>query len=352
MRELYPDVRCALNHRNAFELLVATILSAQTTDERVNMVTPALFAKYPTPADLAHADPADVEQLIMSTGFFRSKTKSIIGMAQAVEARYGGEVPTELDDLVTLPGVGRKTGNVVRSVWFGLPGLPVDTHVTRLSHRLKLTNETDPVKIELDLNGIVAPDERGKLSLRLIEHGRQVCDARRPALRRLRPRRHLPLRRQGRRPAREAQAQTRTRVRNRPDRSRLERPYRPSTTHAPNAVACAAGASRLERPYRPSNSTSKRARPSDSGPRGAAAPSRRRVRLDIVRQIRPWTENSGPFAAQPPLASPTRSCGAPSRRSRPSRSANPTVVDRECSRRGSRRRGRASGGRPRVRVRR
>jgi endonuclease-3 len=180
LRDLYPDVRCALDHRNAFELLVATILSALTTDERVNMVTPALFAMYPTAADLAHADPADVEQLIMSTGFFRSKTKNIIGMAQALEARYDGEVPTELDDFVTLPGVGRKTGNVVRSVWFGLPGLPVDTHVTRLSHRLKLTNETDPVKIELDLNGIVDPDERGKLSLRLIEHGRRVCDARRP----------------------------------------------------------------------------------------------------------------------------------------------------------------------------
>jgi endonuclease III len=180
LRDLYPDVRCALNHGNAFELLVATILSAQTTDERVNIVTPALFAKYPTPADLAHADPGDVETLITSTGFFRSKTKSIIGMAQAVDERFGGEVPSELDDLVTLPGVGRKTGNVVRSVWFDLPGLPVDTHVTRLSHRLKLTNETDAVKIELDLNGIVAPEERGRLSLRLIEHGRRVCDARRP----------------------------------------------------------------------------------------------------------------------------------------------------------------------------
>jgi endonuclease III len=180
LRALYPDVRCALNHENAFQLLVATILSAQTTDERVNMVTPALFAKYPAPADLAGADPAEVETLIMSTGFFRSKTKSIIGMAQALEDRYGSEVPTELDDLVTLPGVGRKTGNVIRSVWFGLPGLPVDTHVTRLAGRLRLTNETDAVKIELDLDGIVAPEERGALSLRLIEHGRQVCDARRP----------------------------------------------------------------------------------------------------------------------------------------------------------------------------
>ncbi len=180
LRDEYPDVRCALNHDDAYQLLVATILSAQTTDERVNIVTPELFAKYPTPADLAHAAPADVERLIQSTGFFRSKTKNIIGMAQALEERYGGEVPTELDDFVTLPGVGRKTGNVVRSVWFDLPGLPVDTHVTRLSSRLKLTNETDPVKIELDLNGIVAPEERGKFSLRLIEHGRKVCDAKRP----------------------------------------------------------------------------------------------------------------------------------------------------------------------------
>jgi endonuclease-3 len=176
----YPDVRTALDHQNAYQLLVATILSAQTTDERVNMVTPALFAKYPSAADLAVANPDDVEMLIQSTGFFRSKTKSITGMAQGVVERYGGEVPSDLDDLVTLPGVGRKTGNVVRSAWFNLPGLPVDTHVTRLTHRLKLTNETDAVKIELDLNAIVPPEERGPLSLRLIEHGRKVCDARRP----------------------------------------------------------------------------------------------------------------------------------------------------------------------------
>ena len=115
-----------------------------------------------------------------STGFFRSKTKNLIGMAQAVEERFGGEIPTELDDFVTLPGVGRKTGNVVRSVWYGLPGLPVDTHVTRLSHRLRLTDEDDPVKIETDLGGMVPPEEWGLLSLRLIEHGRQVCDARKP----------------------------------------------------------------------------------------------------------------------------------------------------------------------------
>jgi endonuclease-3 len=180
LRELYPDVTSALHHTNAYELLTATILSAQTTDERVNMVTPTLFAKYPRPADLASADPEEVESIIQSTGFFHSKAKNIMGMAQGVVARFDGEVPDALDDLVTLPGVGRKTGNVVRSVWFHEPGLPVDTHVTRLSARLKLTAETDPVKIEHDLGGIVEPTEWGNFSLRLIEHGRRVCDAKRP----------------------------------------------------------------------------------------------------------------------------------------------------------------------------
>ena len=176
----YPDAKCSLDHRNAFELLTATILSAQCTDERVNMVTPAVFAKYPTPADLAHADPGELEGLIESTGFFRSKAKNLIAMATTLEKNFAGEVPTELADLVTLGGVGRKTGNVIRSVWFHLPGLPVDTHVTRLSRLLKLTNETDAVKIEHDLGGIVPPEEWGDLSLRLIEHGRRVCIARRP----------------------------------------------------------------------------------------------------------------------------------------------------------------------------
>ena len=171
---------CALTHDSPFQLLVATIMSAQTTDEMVNSVTPALFARYPTPADLADADPEEVEEIIHSTGFFRQKTKSIIGMARAVEERFDGEVPTELSDLVTLPGVGRKTGNVVRSVAFGLPGLPVDTHVGRLSKRLKLTNETDPVKVELDLNGLIPAEERGAFSLRLILHGRRICIARKP----------------------------------------------------------------------------------------------------------------------------------------------------------------------------
>jgi endonuclease-3 len=167
-------------HDNPFQLLVATILSAQTTDERVNLVTPALFAAYPTPADLAAADPADVERLINPTGFFRAKTRSLLGMAAAVDERFGGEVPPRMEDLVTLPGVGRKTANVVRSVGFGLPGLPVDTHVGRLSRRLGLTAETDPVKVESDLNALVPAAERGKFSLRLILHGRRVCQSRRP----------------------------------------------------------------------------------------------------------------------------------------------------------------------------
>src|SRR5262245_10758078 len=176
----YPGAECALVHDDAFQLRTATILSAQTTDENVNKVTPELFARYPTPRDLAHADPEDVERIVHSTGFFRSKTKNLIGMARALDEDFGGEVPTELDDLVKLPGVGRKTGNVVRSVAFDLPGLPVDTHVGRLSRRLKLTTETDPVKAELDLDVLVPPEERGRFSLRMILHGRQVCFARNP----------------------------------------------------------------------------------------------------------------------------------------------------------------------------
>ena len=171
---------CALNHDNPFQLLVATILSAQTTDVRVNMVTPALFAAYPGPEELARADPDRLEDLIHSTGFFRSKARSLIGMAQALLERFDGQVPQALEDLVTLPGVGRKTGNVIRSVDFDLPGLPVDTHVTRVSRRLKLTEATDPVKIELELNAMVPPGERGTLSLRMILHGRQICTARSP----------------------------------------------------------------------------------------------------------------------------------------------------------------------------
>lgn len=179
----YPgsaEALCALEHDSPFQLLVATILSAQCTDEMVNKVTPSVFSRYQSPDDLAHADPAEVEELIHATGFFRQKTKSLIGMANALEARFDGEVPTALEDLVTLPGVGRKTGNVIRSVAFDLPGLPVDTHVGRLSKRLKLTNETDPVKVELELNGIVPTEARGAFSLRLILHGRRICVARKP----------------------------------------------------------------------------------------------------------------------------------------------------------------------------
>lgn len=180
LAETYPDALCELDHRNSFELLAATILSAQTTDARVNMVTPDLFARYPTAQDLAAADPADVEVIIKSTGFYANKTKSLLGMAAALVERFGGEVPTALEDLVTLPGVGRKTANVVRSVAFRLPGLPVDTHVGRLSRRLGLTLEDDPVKVELELNGYLPAAERGDFSLRLILHGRRVCAAKRP----------------------------------------------------------------------------------------------------------------------------------------------------------------------------
>jgi len=171
---------CALRHDNPFQLLVATILSAQTTDERVNQVTPALFTRYPTAADLAAANPDEVEELIKPTGFFRNKTRSLTTMAQALEERFGGQVPATIEELVTLPGVGRKTANVVLSVDFGVPGLPVDTHVGRLVRRLGLTAETDPVKVERELDTLVPPEEWGKLSLRLILHGRRVCVARRP----------------------------------------------------------------------------------------------------------------------------------------------------------------------------
>src|SRR5438067_8393318 len=153
---------------------------ATTTDERVNMVTPELFRRYPTASDLAAAKPDDVETIIQSTGFFRNKTKSLIAMAQALEERFGGDVPPRLEDLVTLPGVGRKTANVVLSVDFDLPGLPVDTHVGRITRLLGLTTQTDPVKVELELNKLVPAEDRGKLSLRLILHGRRVCIARRP----------------------------------------------------------------------------------------------------------------------------------------------------------------------------
>ncbi len=176
----YPDAFCELDHRSPWELLVATILSAQTTDVRVNLVTPEVFRRWPTAADLAAADPREVADVIRSTGFYQNKTRSLLGMAAAVEERFDGNVPTRLDDLVTLPGVGRKTANVVRSVAFDLPGLPVDTHVGRLSRRLGLTEHVDPVKAELELNGYLPAAERGRFSLRMILHGRRVCLAKSP----------------------------------------------------------------------------------------------------------------------------------------------------------------------------
>jgi endonuclease-3 len=176
----YPGAECELTHRNPFELLAATILSAQCTDARVNMVTPNLFARYPTPQDLANADISELEGIIRSTGFYQSKAKNLIGMATKLVHQFGGEVPRDLDDLTQLAGVGRKTGNVVRSVAFNLPGLPVDTHVGRLSRRLGLTTAEDPVKVEHELGKFLPPTEWGQFSLRLILHGRRVCDARKP----------------------------------------------------------------------------------------------------------------------------------------------------------------------------
>ncbi|MCX6532532.1 MAG: endonuclease III [Actinobacteria bacterium] len=176
----YPQAICELTHESAFQLLAATILSAQCTDVRVNMVTPALFKSYPTAEKLSVADVRHVEQLVRSTGFYQTKAKNLVGMASQVMSRYGGEVPREIEDLVTLPGVGRKTANVLRSVVFDLPGLPVDTHVGRLSRRLGLTKQEDPVKVERELNAMLPPPEWGQFSLRLILHGRRVCDARKP----------------------------------------------------------------------------------------------------------------------------------------------------------------------------
>lgn len=180
LAEEYPEALCELDHRNPFELLAATVLSAQTTDARVNMVTPALFARYPDAAALAAAEPSELEEIVRSTGFYQSKARNLMAMAQGLVERFGGEVPTALEDLTTLAGVGRKTANVVRSVAFGLPGLPVDTHVGRLTRKWALTTEEDPVKVEAELCGFLPPAEWGNFSLRTILHGRRVCDAKKP----------------------------------------------------------------------------------------------------------------------------------------------------------------------------
>jgi endonuclease III len=181
LKELYPDARCALTHRNAYELLCATILSAQCTDVRVNLVTPTLFARYPTPFDLARADASELEDIIRSTGFFRNKAKSLIGMARALVADHGGIVPRTMEELRKLPGVGRKTANVVLGNAYHVnEGVTVDTHVARLSARLGLTDEVDPIKIERDLMRLFPQEDWTILSHLLIFHGRQICVARRP----------------------------------------------------------------------------------------------------------------------------------------------------------------------------
>ena len=179
LKELY-EPECELDFANPFQLLVATILSAQSTDKMVNKVTPLLFARWSGPADLAAADPEEVEQLIKPTGFFREKTKAIRGAAAVIDQLFGGEVPPRMEDLVTLPGVGRKTANVVLGVAFGVPGFAVDTHVNRLANRLRLTDSKDPVQIEKDVCEVLPRPEWTGMSLRLILHGRRVCDARRP----------------------------------------------------------------------------------------------------------------------------------------------------------------------------
>lgn len=177
----YPDARCELDFRTPFELLVATVLAAQTTDIRVNLVTPSLFARYPDAAALAGADRVELEDMIRSTGFFRAKAAAITGLAQQLMQDHGGEVPPRLDDLVRLPGVGRKTANVVLGNAFGIPGITVDTHVGRLSRRFGWTQHDDPVKVEKDIAELFERRDWTMLSHRLIFHGRRTCHSRRPA---------------------------------------------------------------------------------------------------------------------------------------------------------------------------
>lgn len=181
LRAAHPDIHCALNHENPFQLLVATILSAQCTDERVNQVTPALFARFPTPQDMAASRREDLEALIRPTGFYRNKAKNIQAASIRICERFGGEVPQGMDELTSLPGVARKTANVVRGVCFGLAdGIVVDTHVKRLSQRLGLTEQKTPEKIEKELMLIIPPEDWIDISHLLIFHGRRVCNARKP----------------------------------------------------------------------------------------------------------------------------------------------------------------------------
>jgi endonuclease-3 len=181
LKATYPDAHCELDFASPLQLLVATILSAQCTDKKVNEVTPALFRKYPTAADYAAADRAEMEVMIKPTGFFRAKTDSLIKLGVALTERFDGEVPAKLEDLVTLPGVGRKTANVVLGNAFGVPGITVDTHFGRLSRRFGWTTENDPVKVEHEVGALFAKTDWTGLSHRLIWHGRRVCHSRRPA---------------------------------------------------------------------------------------------------------------------------------------------------------------------------
>jgi endonuclease-3 len=181
LAEIYPDAHCELDFGSAFQLLCSVVLSAQTTDVRVNLTTPALFARYPTADDMAAADPAELEQLIKPTGFYRNKAKSLLGLAVAIRDRFGGEVPHTLDELVTLPGVGRKTANVVLGNAYGIPGITVDTHFGRLARRFGWTREEDPVKVEFEVGALFPKAEWTTLSHRMIFHGRRVCHSRKPA---------------------------------------------------------------------------------------------------------------------------------------------------------------------------
>jgi endonuclease-3 len=181
LRRLYPNVVCALTHKNAFELVIATALSAQTTDVNVNKVTPVLFKLYPTPKALAAASLPEIEEIIKSTGFYRSKAKNIQGAAKVLVERFGGKVPETIAELIQLPGVARKTANVVLGSWFGIPeGVVVDTHVLRISHRLELTKATEPVKVEQDLMKVIPQNRWIQFSHEVIHHGRQICIARKP----------------------------------------------------------------------------------------------------------------------------------------------------------------------------
>lgn len=180
LKKTYPNVECALHHKNPFELAVSTILSAQCTDKRVNQVTPPLFKKYPTPKHFAKAPLSTIETMVRSTGFYKNKAKSIKGLCQILATTYQGNVPKSLEELVKLPGIGRKTANVILGVAYGVPGVVVDTHVIRLTNRMGLTRQKDPVKIEFEMMDLISKKDWTDFGLLLIQHGRAICTARRP----------------------------------------------------------------------------------------------------------------------------------------------------------------------------